>query len=143
MSVGPSAAGAARPLQPADPALVGKPQPGKGKSAQDDKLLQACRDFESLFLQQILQEARQGIAAMSSDQPSFDRQVYEGWQDEQFAKSMSSGSGIGLAETLYRQLSGGPIIPANSAVPAVTPPGEQAGKEPRPKGTGSSTDPAS
>ncbi|MHB9143853.1 MAG: rod-binding protein [Symbiobacteriia bacterium] len=102
MSVGPSAIGGPKP-------------PGPTAVTSQNKLLQACRDFESLFLQQIMQEARQGVAAMSSEPRSFDRQVYEGWQDEQFAHSISGGGGIGLAATLYRQLSA-TLTPAPAAV---------------------------
>lgn len=86
---------------PARPAAAG---PASG--AKPDKLLQACEDFESLFLEQVFKEARQGATALSGDQPSFGRQVYESWQDEAFSKSMSTAGGIGLAQMLYRQLDG-------------------------------------
>jgi len=69
-------------------------------------LKDACQQFEALFLQQLLKEARSGAAALSGEKRSFDREVYEGWQDEQFASAMSGSGGIGLAEMLYRQLGG-------------------------------------
>lgn len=74
--------------------------------AEAARLKDTCRQFEALFLQQLLKEARAGAAALSGEKRSFDREVYEGWQDEQFAGAMSGSGGIGLAEMLYRQLGG-------------------------------------
>ncbi|MGE5589010.1 MAG: rod-binding protein, partial [Bacillota bacterium] len=80
------------------------------------RLKDACQQFEALFLQQLLKEARAGAAALSGGNRSFDREVYEGWQDEQFATALSGSGGIGLAEMLFRQLGG------TDAAPPTAPP---------------------
>lgn len=85
---------------------IGAVNAGRPRSAEDARLREVCRQFESLFIQQLFKEARQGNALLSGRQPSFDREVYEGWQDEQFSQAMASSGGIGLADMLYRQLSG-------------------------------------
>ena len=42
--------------------------------------------------------------ALLSGPTSFDRGVYEDWQNQAFAKTMAQAGGIGLADMVYRQL---------------------------------------
>ena len=95
------------------PSVTASRPSGEGRRpVEDAKLKEACQQFESLFIQQLFKESRQGLASLSGEQRSFGREVYEGWQDEQYARAMSSSGGIGLADMLYRQLSGTILPPA-------------------------------
>lgn len=69
------------------------------------QLKQATEQFESIFIEMMFQQMRKGAEALGTEQPSFARQVFEGWQDQQWALSMAHGGGIGLAAQLQRQLS--------------------------------------
>jgi Rod binding domain-containing protein len=68
-------------------------------------LREAARQFEALFLQQMLKsmrEASMGEGLMDNDQSKH----YQSMHDQQLAIDLSKGRGLGLAETLMRQLGG-------------------------------------
>ncbi len=70
------------------------------------KLYQACQDFESLFIKQMLDVMRKTVhkendllgGGLSQD-------VFEGMLYDEYAKKMAQTAGFGLAETIYRQVS--------------------------------------
>jgi Rod binding domain-containing protein len=71
---------------------------------EDPKLREAAREFEAVFIQQLLSQMRSANRALSGQPASFSRETYESWQDEETARSIARGGGIGLADSLYRQL---------------------------------------
>lgn len=73
---------------------------------QKDKLLQACQDFESYLLEQVFRRMRATVPRSGLTETSFSREIFEGWQDEAFAREMARAGGVGLADQLYRQLRG-------------------------------------
>ena len=70
-----------------------------------EKLMEVCKDFESIFLNMMLKQMRRTIPESDLVEKSFAREMYESMQDEELAKEMSRGQGIGLAQELYKQLS--------------------------------------
>lgn len=70
-----------------------------------EKLMEICKEFESIFINIILKQARSGINVGELTEKSHAREIFEEMQDEQMAINMSKGQGIGLAQQLYRQLS--------------------------------------
>lgn len=76
------------------------------KTPEDpEKLLEVCREFESIFLNMMLQQMRRTVPDGGLVEKSYARDLYESLQDEEVAKEMSKGGGIGLAQELYKQLS--------------------------------------
>lgn len=78
-------------------------------------LREAARQFEALFLQQMLKsmrEASMGEGLMENDQSKH----YQSMYDQQLGIDLSKGRGLGLAETLMRQL-GGQFPEAESDTP--------------------------
>ncbi len=76
------------------------------KQTEDPKkLMEVCREFESIFINTILKQARSGINAEGLTEKSYGRKIMEEMHDEELAKTMSQGQGIGLAQDLYKQLS--------------------------------------
>ncbi len=71
-------------------------------SDADRKLQSACEEFEEIFLRMILKEARVTRSMLGEEGAS---QLYGDMTRETLAKALAQGGGIGLAETLYRQLS--------------------------------------
>lgn len=69
------------------------------------KLMEVCKEFESIFINMILKQARSGMNTDGLTEKSYAREIFEDMQDEQMAQSMSKGQGIGLAQELYKQLS--------------------------------------
>ena len=78
----------------------------KQQARQDEKgaLKAVARQFEALFLEMVLKEARktrfdtEGL--LSSERTRF----FQDWQDRQLAQDLAERGGIGLAEQLVRQL---------------------------------------
>ncbi|MCG8425955.1 MAG: rod-binding protein, partial [Chromatiales bacterium] len=76
----------------------------------DETIDQVAKQFESLFMQQMLKSMRQaslGDGLLDNDQSLFYRDMY----DQQLALHLSeSGGGIGLADVIKRQLGGGETV---------------------------------
>jgi len=71
----------------------------------DKQLEKACKDFESLFLSQLLSSMRKTIPQSSEEEEeSREKEMYESMFDEELAKSWAHSDGIGLANVLYQQL---------------------------------------
>jgi flagellar protein FlgJ len=74
---------------------------------KDAQLEKACKDFESLFLNQLLQAMRKTIPKSKEDEAEeggYQKEMYESMLDSELAKSWSRSDGIGLANVLYQQL---------------------------------------
>ncbi len=78
----------------------------KSGSPEDaEKLLDACKEFEAIFLEMMLKQMRRTVPEGELIEKSFAREIYETMQDEEISKEMARGRGIGLAQDLYKQLS--------------------------------------
>lgn len=78
-------------------------------------LEKVARQFESMFIQQMLKsmrQASQGKGLMDSDQSLFYRDMY----DQQLSIDMAEGGGIGLADVIIRQLQGTGSVQAQDEV---------------------------
>jgi len=74
-------------------------------SEKDDaKLKEACEGFESLFLNMMLKEMRKTVPEGETSS-SYAMGMYQEMFDEEIAKNASKGKGIGIADSMYRQLS--------------------------------------
>jgi len=74
-------------------------------SEKDDaKLKEACEGFESLFLNMMLKEMRKTVPE-SETSNSYAMGMYQEMLDEEIAENASKGKGIGIADSMYRQLS--------------------------------------
>jgi Rod binding domain-containing protein len=85
------------------------PQPMKeatevtpSKRQNEAKLNDACQQFESLFLSQILKEMKKSIPKAEGE--GKDKEMYDEMMYEEIAKSMASSGGIGMANILYQQM---------------------------------------
>ena len=90
----------------------------EARSDSPKALREAARQFEALFLQQMLKSMRDaslGEGLMENDQTKH----YQGMYDQQLSIELSKGRGLGLAETLMRQL-GGQFPVAEEAAPVAT-----------------------
>ena len=77
-----------------------------GKKDETQALKEVAKQFESMFVGMMLKTMREANAVfeegnpLSSNESKFYRQMF----DDQLALSLSKGKGMGLADTLYRQL---------------------------------------
>ena len=94
------------------------------------RMRQAAREFESIFIGQILKSMRQASAHGKTLLSGTGQRVYQDMMDEEFSKAMSQGGGIGLADLLMKDLlrQAGVTKKASSPPPG-GPIGESVGRE--------------
>ena len=71
---------------------------------KDKELMEVARKFEAILIHQMLKAMRQTVNK-SDLLNSFSTQQYESMMDEEIASEMSKNKGIGLADSLFYQLS--------------------------------------
>ena len=74
--------------------------------AADDELLDACKQFEAYFVEQMF-KAMQKMVPESDHQSSYTKQMQSYFKDEmvqKLAKDSTETNGLGLAQTLYEQM---------------------------------------
>lgn len=83
-------------------------QDAENKIAQrDDNLKKACRDFESIFVNYMMKQMRQTVNKENNVMgTSRAEEMYTSMLDSEVAKDVSKARGIGLADMMYRQMSG-------------------------------------
>jgi peptidoglycan hydrolase FlgJ len=81
---------------------------------KDAQLQKACKEFESLFLNQLLTSMRKTIpkAELGAEEgnekgESHEKEVFDEMMDQELAKTWAQSDGIGLANVLYQQLKKG------------------------------------
>jgi hypothetical protein len=90
---------------------------GIGRGSDVEK---AARQFEAIFVQQLLQSMRRTIPESASMGRSAGSSMYDFMLDRSVADQMSAGRGIGIADFLHRQWTGDQI-PSQNPVAAGTP----------------------
>ena len=85
------------------PSAEGKTLSGKQGIADPENLDEVSRQFEAIFIHQMLKAMRKTVIR-SELLGSFAGEQYESMMDEEFAKEVSKHQGIGLSEVIYRQL---------------------------------------
>ena len=78
----------------------------------------ACRDFEAIFIHQLLKLMRDSGPKSDLFESSFARDVYEDMMDEQLAKEMSQSGVFGVGDVLFEHAKQGII--ADSSVETET-----------------------
>ena len=74
-------------------------------SGDRDRLMEACRDFEALFLKQMLNTMRDTVEKSGLLDGGFAEQIYEDMLYDEYAKKMADTARFGIAEMLYNQMS--------------------------------------
>lgn len=72
---------------------------------KETRLRQACADFEAMMLQQMMRMARENMPKSGLLEGGFAEDMFRSVQEEELAKNMSQGRGMGFGELLYRQIS--------------------------------------
>jgi len=68
------------------------------------KLRNACAEFESFFIQEVLKSARKSIPENGFFEKKLESDTYKAMMDQELARCMAKGKGLGLGEMLYEQL---------------------------------------
>lgn len=80
------------------------------QSEDPKKILEVCREFESIFINMMLKQAKGSGQVGGFMEKSYAREIFEEMQDEELSKQMSKGQGIGLAQELYKQLTRNRVV---------------------------------
>ena len=77
-----------------------------GQEQEAEALKQVAHQFESMFISMMLKSMRDANSVFEEDNPlnSHESKFYRQMFDDQLALSMSQGEGIGIADSIYRQL---------------------------------------
>ena len=70
----------------------------------DKRLMEACREFEAIFLGELLKSMRKTIPQGGLLTKSFGQDVFQSMLDTEYARIMAQSRSTGLAEILYQQL---------------------------------------
>jgi flagellar protein FlgJ len=97
-----------------------------------DKVGQACRQFEAVFLRQILKDARKTVVSSSADHDSTISGIYDDMVTSQLADSISRSGAFGLAKSLQAQLVHQVLPHGDAAKSKVAPPATQPQKLSKP-----------
>ena len=76
-----------------------------GQEYTKEELQKVCQEFEAIFTQQLLKVMWKTIPENGALPKSTARKMWEDMYIEELAKDVSKGRGLGLADSLYRQLS--------------------------------------
>lgn len=94
-----------------DPSLVQRKMDNLKKTPDDEKLMDACREFESVFTYMMLKEMKKTVPDDGVVEKSQGTIMFEEMHLEELSKEMSQGdNGIGLARVLYDQFKQGNVI---------------------------------
>lgn len=69
-----------------------------------DSLRQACEDFESVFVAYLLKSMRKTVPKSELMNGGLSQDTYQSMMDDEIARAVAKGPGIGLAAAIYRQL---------------------------------------
>jgi flagellar protein FlgJ len=107
----------ARPGAQPDPKAADKVSPAF-KSAKMARLRKATREFEAIFVEHIMKTARQSPAGGRGLFPSgAGHDLYHDMVDENLARAMSAGGGLGLSDLLMKNLVGAKLRNPSSSIP--------------------------
>lgn len=90
--------------------------------AEKKELAKAARGFEAIFLNTLMKEMKFGEFNREGSDAGFGADTLRGYMNMQFAEQIANnGTGIGLANMIYSQLSGGErLIPISTVKPSDT-----------------------
>lgn len=98
------------PLSAPGPALRERPASRSAAAAsaprgvENERLLAACQEMESLFLHHLLSEMRKTIDRAGLFDGGRAEELYTAFLDAERARAMAASGGLGLSRLLYQQL---------------------------------------
>ncbi|MEK9150419.1 MAG: rod-binding protein [Candidatus Desantisbacteria bacterium] len=75
------------------------------QTTKEAKLKEACREFESILISQMLKGLRDTVEKSELTSGGMGEEIWEDVLYTQYAKNMARTASFGLAETIYKQMS--------------------------------------
>lgn len=82
-----------------------------GTSEDSDKLMEVCKDFESYFVQKIIEESKKSLE--NEDEKGEYMQYFSTMLNETYADAIVDGGGLGLAQQLYDSMINSKDLPSS------------------------------
>jgi Rod binding domain-containing protein len=92
-------------------------QPGPIKSAEMTQLRRAAREFEAVMIEHMLKTVRQSFPKSGFMPSGAGQSLYQDLADEQMAKAISRGGGLGLGDVIIRAMTRSRMQKASSPPP--------------------------
>jgi peptidoglycan hydrolase FlgJ len=77
-----------------------------GQNGEKVRLKEACRDFEAIFLKQMLSAMKKTVGKSELINGGMAEDIFEDMLYDEYAKIMSKTGSFGLADLMFRQLDG-------------------------------------
>jgi peptidoglycan hydrolase FlgJ len=71
---------------------------------QPDKLKKACREFESLFVQEMLKMMRKSMVSLASMGDGPEKDIYFSLIDQELSRSLAEKGSLGLGKMIYDRM---------------------------------------
>ena len=72
----------------------------------NQKLKDACVNFESIFVKQMLDSMRKTVTKSGLTDGGFAEEIYQDFLYDEYAKEIAQTANLGIAEMMYKQLGG-------------------------------------
>ena len=73
-------------------------------SGNNKELMDACRDFESLFVKQMLDSMRKTVHKTEKSEDNAGNKYFEDMLYDSYAKKITETANLGIAKMMYQQL---------------------------------------
>lgn len=90
-----------------DVSITGEKINSLNKSEDDERLLEACREFEGIFIHMMLKEMKKTVPDGGLIEKSQGTEIFEEMHLEELSKEISRDDGIGIAKMMYEQFKSG------------------------------------
>ncbi len=94
-----------KPLSPVPISIFTDVSPRNFLAGHDRNLKETCKDFESIFIKQMIKGMRRTVIKSGLFEESNQKDIYQDMFDQQVAREIARGKGIGLGDKLYKSLS--------------------------------------
>ncbi|MDF2524233.1 MAG: hypothetical protein K0R31_1874 [Clostridiales bacterium] len=71
----------------------------------EKKLMEACKNLESVFVNMMFKQMQSTVQKTGLTDGGFGEEIYNDMLLEKYAEEATKGSGLGLAQVMYKQLS--------------------------------------
>lgn len=73
-------------------------------NATDEELMDACREFEAYFVEQLMKQMQKTVMKSGLTEESETESYFKDMLYQEYASEASKGQGIGIAKMMYEQL---------------------------------------
>ncbi len=92
------------PNMPINPEMSLKDKGNWADNTNEERLQQACKNFEAIMLRQMLKIMRETVPKEGLFGNSYSQEMFQSMHDSALADQLAAGKGMGLGEVLYKQL---------------------------------------